>query len=472
MLDNNFNTVLSTLQAGEFIEAGQMLKQCHPNFIHDMTAIQQIIEAFAIKQYPEASPQFVEANRFEFAGEVCSKMRLNREAISLYSQTTPKTHEERAKLFYNLAVLCRRLNMNALGTHYLNKCAEFDPNYADHIIQKAYIEMAAGHWPQALEGHEQRWRYFDEKDMIGRAITSIPEGPNYLTHEVLRAMVNGESPKQDIIIYGEQGLGDHIMFLRYIQHLKQFGLQVHYMFHLSQATSFYHASHRLFNHYPSLAPIAQLGKVPMQTKYIAPLLSLPFLCQTRLSNGAGLNALPPPQPITIPKAVLTPIRQRLSNISGSVFACGHRGNSGSSTAPLRHIPLPLMLHRLREFLPDQKGAIIILQPELEPEEQQFIAEFQASYPKITVICPLKQESDLLDSVAWISLCDAVFSTDTALVHLAANQNCCPVYLWLYARGEWRWLVDHTSSPWYPNLTIHRQRHNESWESALNRFTLS
>ena len=469
----NFNAVLSALQAGDFIDAGLMLKQCHPNFSQDWGMVCKLAEACIKHKYGQLPKHIEEATYLEYAGWACDRMELDREALFFYSQITPATDEERARLFYIMGISLCRMSLVDMAEFYLMQSFKLDPKYKISLPHLACSNLNGGQWPKALSGYELRWEHFEQgKDLIGETLTKLGNEPIPLTHEILTAMITGNAPKETIMVYGEQGLGDYILFLRYIQHLQGFGLDVHFMIHKLEGGSFYVACHRLLTHYTGINKLFKLGTISKATRYIAPLLSLPFLCQTRLSNGAGLNALPPPAPITIPESLLAKVRNQLSNVKGAIFACGYRGNPKSHTAKKRHIPLALMVNKLVSLMPEGKGAIILLQPNLDTEEQQFITEFQANHSDITLFYPLEGGSDLMDSLAWIALSDAVFSIDTALVHLAANQNCCPVYLFLHTRAEWRWLIDHINSPWYPCLTIHRQHQNESWEAMLDRFTPS
>ena len=44
--------------------------------------------------------------------------------------------------------------------------------------------------------------------------------------------------------------------------------------------------------------------------------------------------------------------------------------------------------------------------------------------------------------------DLVITVDTAAAHLAGALNK-PVWLMIPFAGEWRWLADRDTSPWYP-----------------------
>jgi ADP-heptose:LPS heptosyltransferase len=90
---------------------------------------------------------------------------------------------------------------------------------------------------------------------------------------------------------------------------------------------------------------------------------------------------------------------------------------------------------------------------------------------LDVIDVMAEINDFADTAALIVNLDLVISVDTAVAHLAAGLGK-PV--WLLDRFDscWRWLRGREDSPWYPQLTIFRQRHPDDWTEVLERVTTS
>jgi hypothetical protein len=36
-------------------------------------------------------------------------------------------------------------------------------------------------------------------------------------------------------------------------------------------------------------------------------------------------------------------------------------------------------------------------------------------------------------------------------------------------GDWRWMVDHDDSPWYPNTRLFRQTNMGDWDDVFRRM---
>jgi hypothetical protein len=65
----------------------------------------------------------------------------------------------------------------------------------------------------------------------------------------------------------------------------------------------------------------------------------------------------------------------------------------------------------------------------------------------------------------------VITVDTAVAHLAASMG---VPTWMLSRRDacWRWMRDEgetaTKTPWYPSMTIYRQKRLCEWGPVIER----
>jgi hypothetical protein len=62
--------------------------------------------------------------------------------------------------------------------------------------------------------------------------------------------------------------------------------------------------------------------------------------------------------------------------------------------------------------------------------------------------------------------DLVITSDTALTHLAGALG---VKTWVPLKyvPDWRWMLDRSDSPWYPNHRLFRQASRGDWLSVFN-----
>jgi hypothetical protein len=74
----------------------------------------------------------------------------------------------------------------------------------------------------------------------------------------------------------------------------------------------------------------------------------------------------------------------------------------------------------------------------------------------------------VDTAAIIASVDLVITTDTAVAHLAGALGC-PVWVPLRMVPDWRWMLDCSDSPWYPTMTLFRQRRRGDWEAVFSEM---
>jgi ADP-heptose:LPS heptosyltransferase len=75
--------------------------------------------------------------------------------------------------------------------------------------------------------------------------------------------------------------------------------------------------------------------------------------------------------------------------------------------------------------------------------------------------------DFSDTCAVISQLDMVITVDTAVAHLAGAIGK-PVWILLPYVPDFRWLLDCTDSPWYPNARLFRQSNSRDWVEVVSR----
>jgi hypothetical protein len=75
------------------------------------------------------------------------------------------------------------------------------------------------------------------------------------------------------------------------------------------------------------------------------------------------------------------------------------------------------------------------------------------------------EHSFLDSAAIIEACDLVISCDTSIAHLAGALGR-PVWIALCWGSCWRYLTERRDSPWYPSARLFRQLRADDWSGVF------
>lgn len=73
----------------------------------------------------------------------------------------------------------------------------------------------------------------------------------------------------------------------------------------------------------------------------------------------------------------------------------------------------------------------------------------------------------VDTAAVMTLLDAVVTSDTGPAHLAGALGVRTGVL-LKKVPEWRWGIRGTSTPWYPSMTLFRQKHLGDWNDPVQQ----
>jgi tetratricopeptide (TPR) repeat protein len=69
--------------------------------------------------------------------------------------------------------------------------------------------------------------------------------------------------------------------------------------------------------------------------------------------------------------------------------------------------------------------------------------------------------------AQVAAMDLVITIDNSTAHLAGALGV-PVWVLLPFARDWRWLQDCENSPWYPTMRLFRQRERDNWQSVVEK----
>lgn len=303
-------------------------------------------------------------------------------------------------------------------------------------------EFAQAHWNLALnlllqgnysEGWlEYEWRWNKADFTSPRRHTDIPIWDGSELHG------------RTILLHAEQGFGDTIQFVRYIQLVVQQGGSVVLECH-PQLVSLLKEIEGVLAVVPFDSPVPQSG-------FQLPLLSLPHIFKTTLEN------IPSKVPyITVPTAY----RDKWT----SLIQCHPDNLRIGLVWAGKNYPDPLRSCRLLDLAhlaTEEKITFFSLQVGAGSEE--------CKTPPIgmQLIDLTSQIHDFADTAALINQLDLVVSIDTAVAHLAGALGK-PVCLLLPFAPDWRWLLKRNNSPWYPSMRLFRQAQPTDWGPPIENL---
>lgn len=244
------------------------------------------------------------------------------------------------------------------------------------------------------------------------------------------------------LVYEEQGLGDVLHFCRYLPLLAARGADVTFQVNPRM--------HRLLSTLPGPLRLVAAPPPAASLDCEAPLVSLPHLLGTCAGNV----------PADVPYLWAPPDRVahwagRLPENGLRIGICWQgstsRVDAGRSFPLARFAPLAA-LPEVR-LISLHKGA---------GEDQLGAVDFEVTVPGPDFD---GGEDAFCDTAAVMMHCDLVITSDTAVAHLAGALGR-PVWLALKAVPDWRWMLERRDSPWYPTMTLYRQKTRGDWAGVF------
>lgn len=259
----------------------------------------------------------------------------------------------------------------------------------------------------------------------------------------------GSLAGKTIIVCAEQGLGDSLMFLRYIDRLTDMGGTV-ILIVQQPLVAITKAN------WPHLEVISasaiEASQNDIEADYQIPLMSLP------LHLGADKSSLATSAPyLTIPESAQQEWGNQLGQTDQLRVGFAFRGNADHTNDENRSIPHDIFINAL-----PQGPEYHFLGIDLEAKERDFIAT------RADILSHHKEIGDFCDTAAIVANMDMVICVDTSVAHLAGALGV-PTFILLPHTPDWRWGLTGDTTFWYPSVTFMRQPEFGDWKSSLARI---
>lgn len=334
-----------------------------------------------------------------------------------------------AAAWSNLGALYAGLNRDEEAERCHRTALGINPDYNKARFNLAYVLLRHGRF-------EEGWACLEARDWHASLAA-------FLDRQCSRWQGEPLAGKRLLVGY-EGGHGDMIQFCRYIPQLKANGAaHITLLCHPALKTLFETLDGAdLVIGYDALLPA-------LDWDFWVPMLSLPHLCGTHLDN------IPDHLPYLHADSDLIEQWSRRLPSDGLRVGLMWKGNPAHDNDADRSLPGLGLLEPLGN-IPGIR--FISLQKDHDEDETHV--------PRLP-LWHLDEIHDFADSAAIISQLDLIITVDTAIAHLAgALGKPCWVMLPAY-QTDWRWLLDRSDSPWYPNvMQLYRQRAMGDWASVI------
>jgi tetratricopeptide (TPR) repeat protein len=351
------------------------------------------------------------------------------ELIATLEQRLPDESRD-AEIWCMLGYAHNSLGQDASAVAAFTQALRLDPGRGDAHCGLGYAFLRQGNYAQGFLHHEHR------------------QGTGGIVNRLGVPSWQGESlASKHLLVWTEQAMGDMIQFARYVPLASRLAESV--TFKVPKVLIRVFSSNREMGRLTSEHP--GFGAADVQ----ALVMSLPH----RLGIGNDVSCAT--VPYLWPEAELVQ-RWKARLPQGRLIALSWQGNPAFAGEPWRSIPLerlaPVVAHHKRvfRFLSLQKN---------HGREQLESSGFGRD------IIDLGDEIDndgdaFVDSLAILASVELLLTTDTSLAHLAGAANV-PTWLMLPFACDWRWGNGGSSTNWYPNTCLFRQRSPGDWNSVIS-----
>jgi len=339
--------------------------------------------------------------------------------------------------FNNYGNVLREIGDPVGAVPFLQRAIQLDPANVTHHFNLAVAYLLGGDYVRGWPAYEARHNFEHLRGTI----------PNYTWPVWNGEDLNGKT----IFVRGEQGHGDIIQFVRFIQNLKNIGATV-----TVQVTD-------------SLIPLIQSSEIGRGVRVISyaeppgdafdywlPIMSLPGKLNVRVDNLPTVIQYLNPDP-----ALVADWRRNLGVKNRLRVGFAWSGRRDSWINQHKAMPFETMLAMIRSHADYEWYN---LQTDCTAEEEKELVS-------VGVRCFPGGVATFADTAALVANLDVVTSVDTATAHLSAALGK-PTWIMLNNYAPcWRWLLNRDDTPWYATARLFRQPQMGDWASVVERIKL-
>jgi hypothetical protein len=307
-----------------------------------------------------------------------------------------------------------------------------DPGYAEAYWNKALALLQVGRFSEGWVLHESRWAKPSFQPIVRHFPQAIWDGSFPIDGKML-------------LLHAEQGLGDTLQFVRYVEMVKTLGARVVLEVQAPLVS--------LFDGLFVAESLVKQGDPLPSFDCHCPLMSLPLAFQTTLSSVP--SAVPYLKPSSEKERFWA---EKLGPTTQLRVGLVWSGDPRHQNDKQRSIALSELMAALPPGF-----EYVSLQSEIRDSDSQALKE---SDRLVHFGSELK---DFSDTAALCAQMDVVVCVDTSVAHLSGALGK-PTFLLLPYNPDWRWLLERSDSPCYPTMHLYRQTQLGSWHSALENVS--
>lgn len=328
------------------------------------------------------------------------------------------------KAYYSMGISYLALGKYSDALFCYEKAIEFKPDYADAHFAKSNILLLYGDYKKGFEEYEYRWEAKNELKKISYGI------PTY----------DGEDlTNKTILIQQEQGFGDNIQFIRFINLVLQKGAKKVYFAVKKELKLIFENSFKEVHFVSNKTSLEDVD-------YFCSLMSLAKVFDIRVNN------------LITNEPYLKPLLSK-KNILKKGFdyhvAFVWQGNKEHKNDKNRSVDISYFKILFKEF-----PNIAFYSLQLNEKENFYNYENVFDYSKYI--------SNFNDSAHIANSMNLIISIDSSLAHLSGALKK-KTWLILPFVPDFRWMIDTEFTPWYSSLKLYRQDETKDYLKVFQKI---
>jgi tetratricopeptide (TPR) repeat protein len=390
----------------------------------------------ALATYEKAiqlKPEYAEAHSNR--GNMLNELNRLEEALASYDKAI-EFKRDYAEAHSNRGALLIKFKRLEEALVSYDQAIKFKRDYAEAYFNKSLALLLSGDFGKGFDEYEWRWK-------VKKAQLKFKRNYSQPLWTGKQSLLN-----KTILLWSEQGLGDNLQFCRYTKLVYELGAKVI----LEVPKPLF----KLLKNLEGVSQLVSIGSALPSFDYQCPILSLPLALNTTIES------IPRSIPyISIDICRQNLWRERLGNSGFNIAICWQGSTQGKVDIG-RSFPVSFF-----EGIATINGVRLISLQKNEGIEQLI------SLPAGMKVELLPDDFDsgdnaFLDSAAVLKCVDLVITSDTALTHLSGALG---VMTWLPLQyvPDWRWMLDRSDSPWYPNHRLFRQKTRGDWTGVFKEM---
>ena len=257
--------------------------------------------------------------------------------------------------------------------------------------------------------------------------------------------INDKTENKNILIYCAHGIGDFLMFCRYINIIKEKSNNV--LLYIPKTLE------RLVKYNFSNLKFYIKGENIDEYLYDYSMSEMHTICY----SGTNLNNIPLSKGyLTVSaKSVKEKAKLKVFNTNKKKIGLFWQGN------PTVFFNRSLKLKELLPLFDISDIQIYSFQTSKIDDESE---KLKNTLPLIDLYEYIK---DYNDTAALLKNIDILITIDTSIAHLAGSLGV-KTFLLLPYDSEWRWFTDEEKTPWYDSIKIFKQKNPKQWNEVIKR----